>query len=102
MGVGGVIVSPWTWEARDYQGNKISITIPFDNTTKVLSNGTIFRDAACVYTTLIVGVGGDGTVESSTKTFSVPSGTHTITASAMSSKGINTIDDILNLQITAK
>ncbi len=95
-------LSPYIYEARDYQDNVIRITFPYDNVTKALSNATVFRDAACIYTTIIVGVGGDGTVETSTKTFSVPSGTHTVTANAMSSKGINTITDVLSLQITAK
>lgn len=97
----GVQVSPWVFEAADYQRNVIRITVTFDNSTKELQTGTVYRDAACVYTRIYIGLGADGTPDTSPHRFIVPAGTTTFTAAQMAMVGLNTINDILAFQVTA-
>lgn len=93
--------NPWVWQADDYQANIIQITLPWDPTTRALQNGTVFRDAACVYVKIYIGVGTDGTPDTTPNVFTVPAGTTTLRATALAAKGLNTIDDVTRLQITA-
>lgn len=102
MGTPGVQVSPWVWSAGDFQGNTITITVLFNNATKAIINGsTCVRQAGCVYGHLYIGTGADGTPNTTTHAFAVPVGTKTVTAAQMSAVGLNTITDVLALQITA-
>lgn len=97
----GTVSTPWVWQAGDYQQHVIRITVTFDNTTRVLSGSTVFRDAACMYHKIYIGLGPDGTPDTSPRVFTVPAGTTTFTAAQMSSVGLNKIEDIVSLQITA-
>jgi hypothetical protein len=97
----GVQQTPWVWTAADAANNVIRITVTFNNATRALTGATVFRDAACVYTKIYIGVGSDGSPNSSPRVFTVPAGTTTFTAAQMSSVGLNTIENILAHQITA-
>lgn len=98
----GTQQSPWVWQCADYtETNVIRITVAFDNTIRVLSGATVFRDAACVYTRLYVGVGPSGTPNDTPMVFPVPAGTTQFTAAQMAAIGLRTIEDILSLQVTA-
>lgn len=102
MARGDVPVSPWIWSSADYQGNKITITIPYDNTSKAILNGSnVVRDVGCVYGHLYIGLGADGTPNTTTHVFAVSVGTRAVTAAQMSAVGLNTISDVLALQVTA-
>jgi hypothetical protein len=102
MARGDVLVSPWVWQTLDYQGNALTITVPFNDSTRALVNSTtVVRDAGCVYGHLYIGTGTDGTVETTTHSFAIPVGTTTVNARQMGNKGLNTIEDVLTLQITA-
>jgi len=98
---GGQAQTPYIWEAADYQAKVIRITVTFDNATRILSGASVFRDAACVYTKILVGKGVDGQPDSTTKSFTVPAGTTSVTQAQMNSRGFTTIEDFLALQITA-
>jgi len=97
----GVVLSPWVWQSSDFKRKVIRITVSFDNTTKALTGASVFRDATCVYTKVYLGIGADNKVESSPRTFVVPAGTTNLSAAKLSSVGLNTIDEVLALQITA-
>lgn len=101
MGTPGVQVSPWVWQALDYQGAALTISLVFNNNTKALGTATLTRDAACVYQHLYFGTGPDGTPNTAPGTFLVPVGTSTVTANQLKQGGFNTINDVLALQITA-
>jgi hypothetical protein len=93
--------SPYVWESPDYQGNRIRITVTFDNATRALTGGSVFRDAACVYRKIYIGVGVDGSPDSTTHKFTVPAGTTAVSAAQMAAVGFTTIEQFLALQITA-
>jgi hypothetical protein len=86
----------------DYQGNGITITVTFNDSTKALTGATIVRDPGCVWQTIFFGVGADGTPNSTTGQFGpIAAGTTTESAHRLKQGGFNTINDILPLQITA-
>src|SRR5690348_2968065 len=98
MAKGDPPTSPWVWEANDYLGRIIRISVAFNNSTFAIVNGsTVFRDPACLYTKVYVGTGNDGTVESSTHVFTVPAGTTTLNRTAFTNNGLNTINDVIAL-----
>lgn len=96
-------VSPWIYQAADYQGNVIRVTIVFAAASPfTITTVTTFRDAACVYKNIYFGLGADGTPDTSSKAFGgVPSGTTTVGAALLSSLGFSTILDVLAGQVTA-
>jgi hypothetical protein len=98
---GSPATSPWVWEASDYQGRAIRITVTFDNTSRALSGATLFRASGCLFGHIYIGTGPDGSPNTTTKSFVVPVGTRTATAAQMATVGLNTIEDILSYQITA-
>lgn len=98
---GDVQQSPWVWESFDFQSNVIRITATFDNVTRVLSGITVFRDAACVYRHLLIGLGVDGTPDTTPRNVVVPAGTTVVPVSTLNNVGLSTIEDVLALQITA-
>jgi hypothetical protein len=58
----------------------------------------------CLYTKILIGLGGDGTPDSTTRKITVPDGTTVLTPqqlAALAAQGLSTIEDILALQITA-
>lgn len=98
---GDPFTSPWTYQATDYQGNVIRIDVAFDDATQVLTGATVYRDAACVYRHIYLGVGADGVPDSTPTAFTVPAGTTTISAAALARQGLSNLSDVLALQVTA-
>lgn len=93
--------SPWVfYNATDYAGNSISITVTFDASNN-LTGASVFRDAACVYRHIYVGLGTDGTPNSTAKSFTVPAGTTNVTQNQLNHVGLNTVTDLLGVQVTA-
>lgn len=98
----GTIVSPYIYEAVDYtRVNVIRITVDFDDTSHVITGASVYRDAACLFKKIYIGLGPDGTPDTTPKVFSVPAGTTAITAAQLSHFGLNSIEDVLALQIVA-
>lgn len=94
--------SPWAYDSADYQGNRITLTVNFDNATRAISGAQIDRDASCVYKKIYIGIGGDGSLNSSSRVFTAGNATgHPITAAELSTAGIDTIEDLFQFQITA-
>jgi hypothetical protein len=90
------LTSPWTYEAADYHGKVIRISVPFNTTTKVVSNATVFRDVGCVYTKVYIGIPSGNPM-----VFTIPDGTTTVTTAQMAAKGVTTWDDLNSAQVTA-
>jgi hypothetical protein len=105
MAKGDPISSPYVYDSgSDYQGKHVSITITFDNATRALLAGTLHRDAGCRYTKILIGLGPDGTPDTTTHVFNIGglTGDLGVTAAQMTAVGLSTIEDVLALgQITA-
>jgi hypothetical protein len=93
---GDPIATPWVESFSDYLNRNLSISIAFDNVTRALGVTTVTRDDGCLWGTLII-----GDPATTTKTFAVPFGTSTVSAQRLHQNGLNTIEDVLALQITA-
>jgi hypothetical protein len=100
---GNVTPNPWVYQALDFAERAITITFPWNASTRALQNATIERDQGCLYSTIYIGFGGDGRVESSSQKIPVQQGVgaRTFSAGQLGALGLNTIDDILDSQITA-
>jgi len=100
--IGGPPKSPWTYESADYLGRAITFTVVFDETTLAITSARIDRDPGCLYTKIFLGIGADGSPNSSARQFSVGQATgHIVTPAELNSAGISTFTDLLQFQVTA-
>jgi hypothetical protein len=98
---GAPIQSPYVQTFQDNFGKVVRLTVTFDNTTRALSGASVFRDAGCQWTHIYIGRGADGTPNTTTKAFTVPTGTTNLSSGQLGQRGLDVIEDILSLQITA-
>jgi hypothetical protein len=106
MAKGDNPTSPWVfWQANDNSGRLISATVTFSGVwtgTNALTGGSVFRDPQCTYTKVIIGLGPDGTPDTSTRVVNVPAGTTAVTSGQLGAVGLHTVADVLGApQITA-
>lgn len=102
MAKGDPLLSPYVWDSgADYLQRHITITIPFNNSTRAVLNGiVVHRDTDCVFTRIVIGVPSD---PGSQRTARVSNGDTTFTANQFrNATGFTTIDQVLSLQITAE
>jgi hypothetical protein len=96
--------NPYHWESGDLEGDLITIDFTWDNTTRALTAINVHRDAACSWNTILIGLGSDGSPDTTLRAVTVPVGNRTLTSaqlSALATRGLASIDDVLTLQITA-
>lgn len=98
---GDVLQSPYVSEFADYAGKVIRITVAFNNSTRVISGAQVFRDADCRFTRILIGLGGDGRPDSTSRSFNVPAGTTSVGKAVFTNQGFDTIEEFQALQITA-
>jgi hypothetical protein len=101
MGGQGTQTSPWSERFSDYQNNALIVTVNFNQNNRNILDAVITREPGCVYSKLFIGLGPDSKPNSSPMTFEVPEGVTQITAAQMQGVGLNKIEEILALQITA-
>lgn len=104
MGIPTPATSPWVQTFGDYLGRVIRITVTFNETTRAVAGITVFRDAACLFTKILIGRGPDGIPDNTDKAIAVPAGTTVLTPqqlATLASRGLSTIEDFDAFQITA-
>jgi hypothetical protein len=94
-------ISPYSYSAMDVNGATISINVPFNETTLALQDGVVTRDSACLYRRILIGVGPDGSPETSSHIYTIPAGTSALRATTLAANGLASYTDLLDLQITA-
>lgn len=102
MARGDTLVSPWAWESGDYVGLVIRITVSFNNSTRALTSAVIHRDSGCQYTKIVLDDPSDAV---KAKRLPAPvdgAGDRTYSKAQMAAQGLNTIEDVLAVQITAE
>lgn len=97
----GPIPNPWVWESSDYQGNMIRISIDYNEGNRSITGGFGERDDACVYKKIYIGLGTDGTPDTTGHVFNVASGHQNYGKGVFTGAGLDVIEDVLNEQITA-
>lgn len=102
---GGVQVSPWTYDSGgDANDKHVTIRIDYDNATRALLGAVLHRDAGCLYKRIFIGLGADGTPDSTTHVFGIGNleGDRNVTPTGLAAVGLNVIEDVFALgQITA-
>ena len=97
---GDVEPSPYVVRFDDYLHRAIVVTVNFNNATRSIINATVVRDAGCLWTKLLVGVGADNTPDSTTRKVTVPEGTTNLTKAQFTAFGVDTIEQFQAYQIT--
>jgi hypothetical protein len=95
-------VSPWVWEAGDYVGLVIRITVNFNVSTRALQSAVVHRDDGCQYHTIVLDNPSDAVKAKRLAAPADGAADNTYTAKQMSRQGLATIEDVLAVQITAE
>jgi hypothetical protein len=106
---GGVIVTPnpYIWSSGpDIHGNEINIAVSWDAGQRTITGITVHRDPACIFSVILIGLGADGSPNSTDKQVDVSGleGDRVLPANRLTqlaSRGLSTVDNVLALQITA-
>ena len=93
--------NPWVWAAYDRNGIPLTISIPWNTNTRGVQGGNVTRTTGCELTTIYIGLGPDGTPNTAANVYTVAEGETSFAANVLRNNGLNTIDDVLALQITA-
>lgn len=98
---GDVLQSPYVVRFDDYLQRAITITVNFDNATRSIIGAVVVRDTGCLWTHLLIGIGVDGTPDSTPRKVDVPEGTTNVGKQAFTNFGVDTIEQFQAFQITA-
>lgn len=98
--------SPYVYEIQDGWGRNFRISIYFEVLlTRLITGMTAYREPSCVYTTWLLGLGPDGTPDTTDKRIGpLAEGTTLLTGSQLEFlllRGVGTIDQFYSYQITA-
>lgn len=92
-----VLNNPYVTEWRDYADKVLRISVAWNQTTRKVESVTLHRDPECLYTRVLVGLGPDGTPDTSTKTFEVGGITDiTVNGNQAKARGFEFIDDFMD------
>lgn len=97
---GDVLQSPYVVRFDDYAAKAITITVNFNNATRSIINASVTRDAGCVFSKLLIGIGADNTPDSTTRKVNVPDGTTAVPKTVFTNFGVDTIEEFQAYQIT--
>lgn len=102
MARGDAQTSPWPWETSDYMGRRITISLPFNESTGAILDGTVIhRDEGCVLSRIVWDDPTDNVKRKVSPT--VPVGDTTLTAPQVrQATGFRNLADVLAVQITAE
>jgi hypothetical protein len=99
---GDPYLSPWVWDARDYLGRAIVVTVPFNDATRDILNGiVIHRDTGCLYVRIVWD--DPSNPQKAKRSPVVPVGDTTLTAQQLrQATGFRTIEELMAVQVTAE
>lgn len=104
MGYVTPATSPWSQRFEDTKGNGIGLSVVFDEATRALTGITLYREEGCRFDRILIGTDAAGSPDDTDKVIVVAPGSETMSAQEMNrirSAGLNTIEDIIGLNITA-
>lgn len=92
--------NPWEFGGTDSENREVLVSLPWDSISRALGDATTTRDDGCLYRTFLVGVGPDGTPDSTPTQFGIPEGLSQIPQATLADVGLATIDNIISQQVT--
>ncbi len=92
--------NPWEFGGTDSENREVLVSLPWDSISRALGDATTTRDDGCLYRTFLVGVGPDGTPDSTPTQFGIPEGLSQIPQATLAAAGLTTIDNIISQQVT--
>jgi hypothetical protein len=98
---GGIPAPPYAWSSEDYASRVISIVIDYNQTTGNITGATTHRDPGCLFSRILIGVGGDGSPENAPHKIQCQEGDHSHSAGQLHAVGLDTYADVISNQITA-
>jgi hypothetical protein len=85
----GTWASPWTYSTSDANGKRVTVQVPFNNSTLAIVNpglsGT--RDPGCLYDRVLIGRVADG----NQKVWLIPEGDFSVGRAQLANQGFSTI-----------
>lgn len=108
MAKGDPVSSPYIYDSGpDANGKKLTGTFNFNNATRALINLTVHRDVGCLYVAVLIGDPNSNSVVRVPASGQIPAGDTVVTAAQIAAAGqtkgvtLNTVEDVLALQMTA-
>jgi hypothetical protein len=99
---GDVEPSPWITRFDDYLRRAITVTVSFNDATRVITGATVVRDAGCLWTKLLIGLpAGGGRPDDTDFKVTVPVGTTNVGPAVFAARGFSTIEQLRTVQMTA-
>jgi hypothetical protein len=98
---GDVEPSPWETRFADYANKAITLTVNFNNNTRAILNANVQRDADCMYTKILFGVGLNGVPDGTETQFTILAGPSSIGRGQFVAFGFDKIEDLQSAQVTA-
>lgn len=99
---GDVEPSPWVSQFADYLDRAITVTVNFNNATRVITGATVVRDSGCLFTKLLIGLpAGGGRPDDTEFKVTVPVGTTNVGAAVFAARGFGSIEQLRTVQMTA-
>lgn len=93
--------SPYVFAMVDVNQVALTIRLDYDVSTRAFTGPVVVtRGAGCIYGKVYIGLGPDGTPDTTPHQFSVPFGTTNVSVAQLAANGLNNIDDVLSLQLT--
>lgn len=96
--------NPYVYSTLDFGGRTATMSVGWLNGVGTILSITTSREEACTYRTFIIGVGPDGTPDTSNAKIPIPAGSNLVSAlllGVLQGLGIGTINDLLAQQICA-
>lgn len=98
---GGIPAPPYVWASEDYAGRTIGITIDYNETTGAITGAVTHRESGCLFSRILIGVGGDGSPENAPHKITCQVGDRNVPAGQLHAAGLDNYTDVINNQITA-
>jgi hypothetical protein len=100
-----VTPNPYTYDSGDDgNGKHLIASFAWDAGTRLITGITAIRDAGCLFTMVLVGLGAGNSPNTTTRSFVVPDGVTSVPnniLNQLAARGLGSIDDLLTTQITA-
>ncbi|SRR6266542_3427358 len=106
MGGDTTTPNPWVWHTEDLEFRTLRVSVDWNPNSRVITGITMYRDAGCQFTRLLIGTSLDGNPDNTDKVIDCTGvvGDYKVspqTLNVLANRGAFHIDDLLTFNITA-